>query len=209
VSFCTRCGAETILKIPGGDDRQRQVCPVCNAVAYQNPKIVVGAIPVWEGRILLCRRAIEPRRGFWTLPAGFMENDETLAQGAARETWEEARARLIDMEPYGVYTLTFVNQVYVMFRAQIVDGQFAPGPESLETALVDEKQIPWPQLAFAVIAGTLERYLADRRRGRFPMYMDEISSPQGHAPRYPDTASASGPAAFPPISLKAVSGKKQ
>ena len=181
--YCSQCAAETRLEIPEHDDRARQVCPACGHIAYENPKIVVGAIPEWHGRILLCRRAIEPRHGRWTLPAGFMENGETLAEGAARETWEEARAQLVQMAPYAIYNLTFVNQVYVMYRATIADGKFAPGPESLETRLVAPDEIPWDDLAFPVIVSTLERYLADRRTGAYPMFIEDIAAPVGHRSR--------------------------
>ena len=130
--FCSNCGARLIRKIPPGDDRLRYVCESCATIHYQNPKIVAGCIPEWEGRLLLCRRAIEPRHGLWTLPAGFMENGETTEQAAARETWEEARARVGSMQLYGVFSIPHISQVYMMFRGVLLAEEFGPGPESLE-----------------------------------------------------------------------------
>ncbi|MEW8208657.1 MAG: NUDIX hydrolase [Candidatus Thiodiazotropha taylori] len=134
MNFCSQCGAKVEVKVPDGDNRPRHVCDSCSTIHYQNPKIVVGCIPVWEDQILLCRRAIEPRYGLWTLPAGFMENGETSQQGAARETLEEATAR-VDVEGlYGLYNLPHINQVYLIFRSRLLDLEFAAGTESLEVA---------------------------------------------------------------------------
>ncbi|WP_333839650.1 NUDIX hydrolase, partial [Pelomicrobium sp.] len=127
MNFCSNCGARVEYRVPPGDTLPRYVCPACGAIHYQNPKIVVGCIPEWEDRVLLCRRAIEPRYGYWTLPAGFMENGETTFQAALRETMEEARAR-VELGPlYTVYNLPHVNQVYLMFRARLLDLDFRPG----------------------------------------------------------------------------------
>lgn len=170
MNFCSNCGARVVLRIPAGDNRERFVCERCDTIHYQNPKIVAGCIPEWDDRILLCRRAIEPRYGLWTLPAGFMENDETVAEAAARETLEEARAHVRDLELYAVFSLPHINQVYVMYRGRLDPPEFAPGPESLEVRLVREEEVPWEALAFPVIAETLRRYFADRRAGRFGVH---------------------------------------
>jgi ADP-ribose pyrophosphatase YjhB (NUDIX family) len=136
--------------------------------------MVVGTIPEWEDKILFCRRAIEPRYGKWTLPAGFMENGETVVDGAIRETYEEAQAKIESLKPYALYNLTFINQVYLMFRARMVSEDFSPGAESLEVRLFKENEIPWDEIAFPVILQTLKLYLADRPAGIFPFHMGDI-----------------------------------
>jgi len=162
------------LRIPEGDTLPRYVCTVCRIIHYENPKIVVGCIPEWEDRILLCRRAIEPRHGLWTLPAGFMENAETLAQGAERETLEEANARVEMGELYSIYSLPHINQVHVLFRARLLDLDFSPGIESLDVKLFREAEIPWDTLAFRVIREPLNRYFEERRRGEVGFHMGTI-----------------------------------
>jgi len=166
MNFCSHCGQPVTLRIPDGDTLPRHVCDACGTIHYQNPKIVTGCIPEWEDRLLLCRRAIEPRRGLWTLPAGFMENGETTAEGAARETLEEALARVEIDRLYALFNIPHINQVYLMFRARLLDLEFAPGPESLEVALFREDEIPWQELAFPVVKETLERYFRDRAHGQ-------------------------------------------
>ena len=136
--------------------------------------MVVGAIPVWEDRILFCRRAIKPRYGLWTLPAGFLENGETVEAGAVRETFEEAGARIIELKPYALYNLTFVNQVYFMFRASLPEPVFKAGDESLEVQLFKQHEVPWKDLAFPVIQKTLEDYFSDLKNGTFSFHMDDI-----------------------------------
>src|SRR5512135_1833745 len=141
--FCSHCGSSDIaLRIPDGDNRPRFVCAACGTVHYQNPKIVVGCLPEWNGQVLLCRRAIEPRHGLWTLPAGFLENAETPLEGAARETLEEANARVEVGDLYSLYNLPHISQVQLLFRAKLLDLDFSPGMESLEVKLFDEKEIP-------------------------------------------------------------------
>jgi ADP-ribose pyrophosphatase YjhB (NUDIX family) len=140
--------------------------------------MVVGCIPEWENRVLLCRRAIEPRSGKWTLPAGYLENGETVAAGAARETCEEAGAMVEKLVPYALYNICHVNQVYFMFRARLLGGRFEPGRESLEVKLFSEEEIPWEDIAFRVLQETLIQYFEDRSRGEFPFYMGEIFSNQ-------------------------------
>ena len=175
MKFCSNCASEVNLSIPVGDTLPRHVCENCGAIHYQNPKIVAGCIPMWEDRILLCKRAIEPRYGKWTLPAGFMENGETVAQAAVRETTEEARAQVIDLELYGLFNIPHVNQVYIMFRGNLVAPLFAAGYESLEVRLVTDNEIPWDELAFPVIHRTLDLFVNDRRTGSFGNHMYDIA----------------------------------
>lgn len=178
MKFCPDCGAPVELRIPEDDHRERYVCPACGAIHYINPKLIVGAIPEWEdGRILLCRRAIEPRHGLWTLPAGFMENDETTPEGAARETLEEANARVEVGDLYAVYNIPHINQVQMLFRARLLDLDFSPGVESLEVELFGEHEIPWDELAFRPVTYTLEHYFADRKAGQFVFRMTSLDAP--------------------------------
>ncbi len=162
MNYCSHCGGEVAIQVPAGDNRPRHCCPRCGAVHYQNPKIVVGCIPEWEDRILLCRRAIEPRYGLWTLPAGFMERGETTQAGAARETLEEANARVAIGELYSLFNLPHIDQVYMIFRSRLLDLDFHPGEESLEVKLFAEHEIPWDELAFPVVRETLALYFRDR-----------------------------------------------
>jgi len=174
LKYCSHCGALVKLEIPPGDDRERFVCESCRTIHYQNPKLVVGCIPEWEDKILVCRRAINPRYGKWTVPAGFLENGETVSDGAVRETFEEARARVEIIAPYAMFDLTFVNQVYLMYRARLLDLSYAPGEESLEVELVSLNHIPWDELAFPVIRETLKHYVKDRPSGVFPFHTGKI-----------------------------------
>lgn len=174
MNFCSECGNPVNLRIPDGDDRPRYVCDSCGTIHYQNPKIIAGCIPEWEDQVLLCRRAIEPRTGLWTLPAGFMETGETTAEGAARETLEEACAQVEVSDLYALFNIPHISQVYLMFRARLLDLNFAPGPESLEVALFRETEIPWRELAFPVVHEILTRYFEDRRRGQFQLHSGDI-----------------------------------
>ncbi|MBI5007710.1 MAG: NUDIX hydrolase [Nitrosomonadales bacterium] len=179
MKFCPTCGAPVELRTPQDDHRERHVCTVCHTIHYQNPKLIVGAIPEWEdGRILLCRRAIEPRHGLWTLPAGFMENGETTTQAAARETLEEANARIDVQELYALYNLPYIDQVQLLFRAKLLDLNFSPGVESLEVELFSEEQIPWDTLAFRPISYTLRHFFDDRRRGEFTFRSADLAPPR-------------------------------
>lgn len=184
MKFCSNCGRPVILRVPDGDSRPRYVCDACATVHYQNPKIVAGCIPVWDDRVLLCRRAIEPRYGLWTLPAGFMENGETTPQAAQRETLEEACVRVDIQALYAVFNLPHIDQVYMMFRARLREPDFAPGAESLEVALFAEADIPWEQLAFPVIRESLRLYFADRARGDYPVRMADIERLSGELTNY-------------------------
>jgi ADP-ribose pyrophosphatase YjhB (NUDIX family) len=167
MKYCSQCGAEIVVRIPDDDNRERHVCSSCDTVYYQNPKIVAGCIPAWEDSVLLCRRAIEPRHGYWTLPAGFMELGETSLEAAARETLEEANARVDIQDLYMVINLPHVDQVYMMFRSRLLDKDFHPGTESQEVGLFRQEEIPWDTLAFATIRETLRCYFEDRRKGLF------------------------------------------
>jgi len=175
MKFCSNCGSSALAhRIPEGDTLPRWVCGDCSTIHYQNPKVVVGCLPDWEGRVLLCRRAIDPRHGLWTLPAGFLENGETLPAGAARETTEEARANVEVGPLYTVISLPHISQIYVMFRARLLDLGFGPGPESLEVRLFDEDAIPWNEIAFRTIARTLRLYFLDRKLGGFPTHVSAL-----------------------------------
>jgi ADP-ribose pyrophosphatase YjhB (NUDIX family) len=167
-----------VHRIPDGDSLARAVCDACGNIQYQNPKIVVGCLPVYGERILMCKRAIEPRHGLWTLPAGFMENEESASQGAAREALEEANAQVEIEDLYTVYSIPHISQVYMMFRAKLLDPNVSPGVESLEVKLVTEDEIPWDQLAFAMVRKTLEHYLEDRKSGIFVPRFGDIRPPQ-------------------------------
>lgn len=174
MNFCSHCGQTVRYAIPAGDDRPRYLCDACGSIHYQNPRIVAGTLPVSGSRILLCRRAIAPRKGYWTLPAGFMENAETTTEAATRETREEACA---EVEIHGLYTLInlpHINQVYMIFLADLAGG-FSAGPESLEVALFEEHEIPWDELAFPTIERTLQHFFADRRHGDFALHVSDIT----------------------------------
>ncbi|VAW78016.1 FAD pyrophosphatase [hydrothermal vent metagenome] len=176
VKFCSTCGDNVSLRIPNGDNRERYVCNSCGEIHYQNPKIVAGCIPEWEGKILLCRRAIQPRHGLWTLPAGFMENGETTEQAAMRETREEAGARISIDSLYGLFSIPHISQVYMLYRGELCDGHFEPGIESLECEMFDAQTIPWDNLAFHVVKETLERYFKDKQNGNnFPLQRGKIT----------------------------------
>ncbi len=177
MKFCNLCGASVTLRIPAEDSRPRHVCTQCDTIHYENPKLVIGAIPVWEDRVLLCRRAIEPRHGLWTLPGGFMENGESTEQAAIRETLEEAHARVELDELYSMYSLPYINQVHLFFRARLLDLDFAPGIESLEVRLFSEADIPWQELAFRPVRFSLEHFFNERKQGKFSLHVDELAPP--------------------------------
>ena len=165
MKFCSACGNTVSLRTPEGDHLARHVCDACGVVHYQNPKLIVGCVPEHEGRILLCRRAIEPRLGFWTIPAGFMENGETTQDAARRESLEEALADVEIGSLLAVVHVLHADQVHVMFRAKLPQPRFGPSPESLEVALYGEDEIPWQDIAFRSVDFALRRYFDDRRRG--------------------------------------------
>lgn len=174
--YCSNCGECLNQRIPEGDDRLRHICDTCGAIFYNNPKMVVGCIPEWDDKILMCRRAIAPQIGKWTLPAGYLESAESVAEGAKRETWEEARANVDIIEPFALFNLTFVDQIYFLFRAKLLNLNFGPGPESQEVVLMSENEIPWDEIAFDVIRKTLQRYFADRSNGTFRFQIGDIQA---------------------------------
>jgi len=165
MKFCSQCGSNVEQKIPEDDNRPRYVCVKCDIIHYQNPNIVAGTIPLNGEKILLCRRAIEPRYGFWTLPAGFMENQETTTEAALRETWEEAEAKVEINALYSVINVPQIDQVHMFFLAKMLDDKFGAGPESLETQLFSEDEIPWDELAFPTVKKTLKLFFEDRKNG--------------------------------------------
>ena len=169
MKFCSQCGEPLSRRVPTGDNRERFVCDGCNTIHYLNPRIVAGCLPIWEDQVLLCQRAIEPRAGRWTLPAGFLENGETVVAGAARETHEEANAVVANLDLYTVFSLPHISQVYLFYRAELIDPRFSPGFESKAVALFEESEIPWDDLAFPVVRETLEHYFADRLSGVYPV----------------------------------------
>ena len=163
MNFCPLCGGLVEEKIPPGDNRLRFVCSKCGTIHYSNPRIVVGCIPVHGEQVLLCRRAIEPRHGFWTIPGGFLENGELVEEGALRETLEEANAQVELSYLQTVYSIPHIGQVHVIFVAQLTPPDFSPGQESLETRLFSEEDIPWEELAFASVRFALERHFRSPR----------------------------------------------
>ncbi|MEL0067710.1 MAG: NUDIX hydrolase [Gammaproteobacteria bacterium] len=158
MKFCSQCGSSVALKIPEDDNRERYVCEDCQHIHYQNPNNVCGAILTRGDRVLLCKRAIEPRYGLWTLPAGFMENGETVAEAACREAYEEAYAKAHDVSLFAVFSMPYISQVYLMFAGELTDDDVSAGPESLEVGLYAEHEIPWQQLAFPVVGECLKMY---------------------------------------------------
>ena len=175
IKYCRECGSAVQYLIPADDARPRAVCSSCSTIHYENPLNVVGTIPVWGDQVLLCRRAIEPRRGLWTLPAGFMELDETTAQGAARETDEEAGLRIELESLFSVMNVARVGQVHFFYRARMLDTSMNPGPETLEARLFYEHEIPWDELAFRTVKETLTFFFEDRRQGQFVVHCADIA----------------------------------
>lgn len=175
INFCPKCAAPVVFRIPAGDNLPRHLCEQCGHIHYENPRLVVGCVVEWDDRILLCRRAIEPRHGRWTLPAGFMENGETTAQAAARETHEEACARVIVDEAFAMINVAHINQVHLFYRGRLAQPDHAPGEESLETGLFAEGEIPWDDLAFRSVTLCLQRYFADRQRGRYGFHTADLA----------------------------------
>lgn len=174
MKHCSSCGSLVRLKIPHGDNRERSVCDDCGTIHYVNPKLVTGCIPVWGEQILLCRRAIEPRYGKWTLPAGFMENGETTANAAVRETMEEANAEVEVESLFSLINIPYIDQVYLFFRAKLLVCEYSPGEESLEVELMSESQVPWDSIAFPAVTQTLQWYFSDRKAGLFETHTGDI-----------------------------------
>lgn len=175
IRYCRTCGSAVEYRIPDdGDTRERAVCPACHTIHYENPLNVVGTIPVLDGKVLLCKRNIEPRKGKWTLPAGFMELQETSAQGAARETVEEAGAQFTLGPLFSLLNVPRVGQVHLFYRATLLSDVFAPGYETMEARLFTEEEVPWDELAFRTVRETLLRYFADRRTGAFDVHCIDV-----------------------------------
>ena len=188
MNFCSVCGQPVVARIPDGDNRLRFCCDHCGTIHYQNPRLVVGTVPFWQNKVLLCRRAIEPRSGFWTLPAGFMENGETTAQGAIRETVEEAGAHIALESLFSIFDVVHVHQVHLFYRAALLDTEFQPGIESLEVGLFGRFEIPWSEIAFRTTYLTLEHFFTDQECGHFGIHtgaidwQPKIASDRPHSP---------------------------
>ena len=174
MNYCSQCGDAVLQRIPEGDNRPRFVCESCETIHYQNPKIITGCLPFFEDKVLLCKRSIAPREGYWTLPAGFLENGETTSQGALRETVEEANASAKIIELYTLFSLPHISQVYMFYRGVLARGKHAPGQETLETALYREADVPWDDIAFPVMTESLKLFFRDQRDGVFPVRTGDI-----------------------------------
>jgi len=174
MKFCPLCAAPTRETVPEGDDRPRAVCTACGAIHYQNPRTVVGCLIEHDGKLLLCRRAIEPAHGLWTPPAGYLEIGESALDGAVRETHEEARARVEILAPHSYLDLPHIGQHYALYRARLAEPAFEAGPESLEVALFDLDALPWDELAFPVIHFALRLLLEDRERGAASLHLGVV-----------------------------------
>jgi ADP-ribose pyrophosphatase YjhB (NUDIX family) len=174
MKFCATCGQPVALQIPAGDHLERHVCTGCGAVHYQNPRIIAGCVPQWGSKILLCKRAIEPRLGYWTIPAGFMENGEALQDAAARESMEEALAHVQIGSLLAIINVLRAHQVHIIFRAQLLDTDFGVGPESLEVGLYEAGEIPWSEIAFLSVEFALRRFLSDRSAGLEQLHFRDI-----------------------------------
>ncbi len=182
MQYCLQCGHQAEVKIPATDNMPRLVCPSCQYIHYENPKIICGSLAVFEDKVLLCRRAIEPQYGLWTIPAGFMENGETIAEGAARESFEEADAVVINPSLYCIFDIPDIGQIYIIYLADLKDGAFGIGSESLDSALFSEDDIPWDTIAFEAVKRTLQCYFEDRKHCKtlsdFPVHQDMIGKDQ-------------------------------
>ncbi|CAI8945475.1 NUDIX hydrolase [Methylocaldum szegediense] len=175
MNYCTHCGTSLRRGIPEGDDRPRYICDSCGTIHYQNPKLIAGCIPVWQDRILLCKRAIEPRLGYWTLPAGFMELGETLPDAARREAREEANIEVEIESVYTIFSLPHISQVYVFFRAHMLEERYSAGSETLEARLFREDEIPWNEISFETVYRSLRLFFADRKQGIYTFRMETIA----------------------------------
>ncbi len=176
IKHCKNCGTAVVYRQPDdGDTKNRAVCPACNTVHYENPLNVVGTVPIWEEKVLLCKRNIEPRKGKWTLPAGFMELEETTVEGAARETIEEAGAQFEMQSLFSVLSVPRVGQVHLFYRAKLTSDRFNPGFETMEAKLFAEADIPWDEIAFRTVKVTLEKYFSDRAKGSFGVHEADIT----------------------------------
>ena len=169
MKYCAECGSATENKIPEGDNKPRDCCTVCDLIHYTNPKIICGTIPVRGESVLLCKRAIEPRYGKWTLPGGFMENGETVSQGAFRETLEETNTEVEMEELYAIFNVPQINQVYMLYLAKVVADDYSSTSESLDVKFFTENEIPWDDLAFPFVPKVLKSFFSDLKQGDFPL----------------------------------------
>jgi ADP-ribose pyrophosphatase YjhB (NUDIX family) len=176
MNYCSSCGVRVLTQIPEGDHLPRQVCPSCHTIHYSNPKVLVGAIPVWQRKILLCRRAIAPREGYWTMPSGFMENGDKLQMGAARETFEESLARVTIEDLMSVINIAAHNQVHVIFRARMDSPEHGVTPESSEVRFFEEAEIPWADLAFRTVTQALTHFVEDRQRDQRTLHLVDLET---------------------------------
>ena len=174
MKYCSNCGATVEKRIPADDNRLRYCCTSCESIHYLNPKVIVGTVPVKEGKVLLCKRAIKPRYGLWTLPAGFMENEETIEQGAFRETKEETSTQVEMGELYAIFNIPQIHQVYMLHLAKVVNDDFKKTTESLDVGLFSEAEIPWEELAFPFVPKILKYYFQDLKNNDFPLRTETI-----------------------------------
>lgn len=172
--YCRECGHSVDMRIPSGDNRERAVCPQCQHIEYDNPRMITGTLPLHQGKVLLCKRNIEPRLGFWTLPAGFMENQETTSQGALRETLEESGSVAICQQLFSMISIPHINQVHIFYLAELPKADFHATEESSEVALFALDEIPWEELAFSSVSKTLRFYLDDVAKGKIEFHEDTI-----------------------------------
>lgn len=172
--FCSQCGHSVNMAIPAGDNRMRAMCPSCGNIDYDNPNLITGTIPLYEGKVLLCRRNIEPRLGFWTLPAGFMENQETTSEGALRETLEESGSTAKCLQLFSMISIPHISQVHLFYLAELEKDDFHPTEESSEVALFDLEDIPWDELAFSSVSKTLNFFVQDHKAGHYGFHEDVI-----------------------------------
>lgn len=181
MNFCSHCGSDQIdFKVPNGDNRSRYVCRNCDRIHYTNPKIVAGCLPIWEDKVLLAKRSIAPRQGYWNVPSGYMENGETVEEGALREVREEAKASVKIMGMHTIYSIPHINQVYMHFLGTLEGpNAFGVGEESLEVRLFSEAEIPWEEIAFTSSIFSLKKYFADRKRGAHQLHLGQLDYPQG------------------------------
>jgi ADP-ribose pyrophosphatase YjhB (NUDIX family) len=184
MKFCSNCGSKVEQRIPEDDNRQRYVCPSCDTIHYQNPNIVAGTIPTWGNKVLLCKRAIEPRYGYWTLPAGFMENQETTEEAALRETWEEAEAKVKISGLFSVISVPQIDQIHIFFRAELREESYGAGQESLEVKLFEESEIPWDEIAFPTVKRTLKLFFEDRQKNTFGTHVSDIYREPREIPKF-------------------------
>jgi ADP-ribose pyrophosphatase YjhB (NUDIX family) len=177
MKFCSSCGALITHKIPDGDNRLRYVCESCGEIHYQNPKVIAGILPTYKSKVLLCKRSIQPQVGYWTLPAGFLENGESSLEGAIRECSEEANTQVRDPSIYAIFDIPQINQIYIFYRAEMPEAIFSPSTESSDVALFSEEDIPWSELAFPMVEALLDHYFEDRKSGIFEVIREDIRRP--------------------------------